>query len=58
MACALFEVERVSSIQLRAQEVTRVGLAGIEYPDVSYPPSHHADVDLDELHHSYVRQIS
>ncbi|CAJ1433726.1 unnamed protein product [Effrenium voratum] len=65
-AYALFEVERVSSIKLQGQEVTRIDLKaldkyeGIEYPDVSYPPFHHAEVDLDELdaHHSYVRQDS
>ena len=65
-AYALFEVERVSSIRMLGQHVTRIDLRaldkyeGISYADEMYPPFHHSHVDLAEIdaHGSYARQNS
>lgn len=65
-AYALFHVERVSSIKMQGQEVTRIDLKaldkyeGIDYTDDAFPPFHHAPIEIDELeaHESYVRQYS
>lgn len=65
-AYALFQVERVSTIKMQGQEVSRIDLLaldkyeGIQYHDDSYPPFHHAPIEIDELetYESYVRQYS
>jgi len=65
-AYALFVVERVSSIRMQGQQVTRIDLKaldkyeGISYDDDVYPPFHHAHIDLADLdgYGSYVRQNS
>lgn len=65
-AYALFKVERVSSIKMQGQEVSRIDLLaldkyeGISYPEDSYPPFHHGPIEIDglEADHSYVRQNS
>lgn len=65
-AYALFQVERVSTIKMQGQEVSRIDLLaldkyeGIQYHDDSYPPFHHAPIEIDELetYESYVRQNS
>lgn len=65
-AYALFLVERVSVIKMQGHEVSRIDLLaldkyeGVQYPDTSYPPFHHAPIDIDGLgpYDSYVRQYS
>ncbi len=65
-AYALFQVERVSTIKMQGQEVSRLDLLaldkyeGIQYHDDAYPPFHHAPIEIDELgaYESYVRQYS
>ena len=65
-AYALFVVERVSSIRMQGQQVTRIDLKaldkyeGISYDDDVYPPFHHSHIDLADLdgYGSYVRQNS
>ena len=65
-AYALFQVERVSSIKMQGQEVSRIDMLaldkyeGISYPEESYPPFHHQSIVIDglEADHSYVRQNS